>query len=184
CLPCCLPSRAPRAGWRNGRNWSLIRSRRSRVHGRSIPDTTCGSLCRRRNARRYWPRGKTVAPRVPGRLRSPAYPGFTSILSLTNAPPKLGGEFAVHSVTGPSCPGGAEEVFSAPQSGQRPQLKTNPVIVALKNWVVPPGLSSFFLLFPALKRWAKLVRPSGAGCFDASLRRVAQVARKPVLTPL
>ena len=42
-----------------------------------------------------------------------------------------------------------------------------PVIAALKrvreNWVVPPGLSSFFPLFPALKRWAKLVRPSGAG---------------------
>src|ERR1019366_902376 len=31
-----------------------------------------------------------------------------------------------------------------------------------ENWVVPPGLRSFFPLFPALKRWAKLVRPSGA----------------------
>ena len=44
-----------------------------------------------------------------------------------------------------------------------------PVIAALncvrEVWVVPPGLSSFFSLFPALKRWAKLVRPSGAGFF-------------------
>src|ERR1017187_9935679 len=31
-----------------------------------------------------------------------------------------------------------------------------------ENWVVPPGLGSFFPLFPALKRWAKFVRPSGA----------------------
>jgi len=32
-----------------------------------------------------------------------------------------------------------------------------------ENWVVPPGLRSFFPLFPALKRWAKFGRPSGAG---------------------
>ncbi len=31
------------------------------------------------------------------------------------------------------------------------------------SWAVPPGLGSFASLFPALKRWAKLVRPSGAG---------------------
>jgi penicillin amidase len=30
------------------------------------------------------------------------------------------------------------------------------------NWVVPPGLESFVPLSPALKRWAKLGRPSGA----------------------
>ena len=30
-------------------------------------------------------------------------------------------------------------------------------------WVVPPGLQSLLVLFPALKRWAKLGRPSGAG---------------------
>ena len=30
-----------------------------------------------------------------------------------------------------------------------------------ENSVVPPGLESFFLPFPALKRWAKLGRPSG-----------------------
>jgi len=30
-------------------------------------------------------------------------------------------------------------------------------------WVVPPGLESLLPLFPALKRWAKLLRPSGAG---------------------
>ena len=32
-----------------------------------------------------------------------------------------------------------------------------------ENWVVPPGLESFFSLFPALKRWAKFGRPSGSG---------------------
>ena len=31
------------------------------------------------------------------------------------------------------------------------------------NWVVPPGLGSAVSLFPALKRWAKLVRPYGTG---------------------
>ena len=31
-----------------------------------------------------------------------------------------------------------------------------------ENSVVPPGLESFLSLFPALKRWAKLGRPSGA----------------------
>ena len=35
-------------------------------------------------------------------------------------------------------------------------------------WVVPPGLASCHLRFPALKRWAKLVRPSGAGFFLAA----------------
>jgi hypothetical protein len=34
---------------------------------------------------------------------------------------------------------------------------------ALENWAVLPGLDLFFAVFPALKRWAKLVRPSGAG---------------------
>jgi len=32
-----------------------------------------------------------------------------------------------------------------------------------ESWVVPPGLEAFFLLSPALKRWATLVRPYGAG---------------------
>jgi hypothetical protein len=32
-----------------------------------------------------------------------------------------------------------------------------------ENSVVPPGLESFVPFFPALARWAKLVRPSGAG---------------------
>ncbi len=34
-----------------------------------------------------------------------------------------------------------------------------------ESWVVPPGLESFVPLFPALKRWAKLGRPSGAEYF-------------------
>ena len=29
--------------------------------------------------------------------------------------------------------------------------------------VVPPGLELFFAVFPALKRWAIIIRPSGAG---------------------
>src|SRR5882724_2145038 len=32
-----------------------------------------------------------------------------------------------------------------------------------ENSAVPPGLESFLPLVPALKRWAKLERPSGAG---------------------
>src|ERR1019366_986931 len=44
-----------------------------------------------------------------------------------------------------------------------------------ESWVVPPGLESFITVFPALKRWAKLFRPSGAGLreseFLSSLRR-------------
>jgi hypothetical protein len=32
-----------------------------------------------------------------------------------------------------------------------------------ENSVVPPGLESYLLPFPALKRWAKVGRPSGAG---------------------
>jgi len=48
-----------------------------------------------------------------------------------------------------------------------------------ENWVVPPGLGSSFPLYPPLKRWAKLGRPSGAGIADASFHRVNQ---KQVLT--
>jgi hypothetical protein len=47
-----------------------------------------------------------------------------------------------------------------------------------ESWVVPPGLEAFFLLSPALKRWAKLVRPYGAGSsyisFSISFHWVAQ----------
>jgi hypothetical protein len=35
--------------------------------------------------------------------------------------------------------------------------------VCFQNWAVPPGLDWPFPLFPALKRWAKFGRPSGAG---------------------
>jgi hypothetical protein len=37
-----------------------------------------------------------------------------------------------------------------------------------ENWVVPPGLKSLFPLYPALKRWANLGRPSGAGFLDSA----------------
>jgi len=43
-----------------------------------------------------------------------------------------------------------------------------------ESWVVPPGLEAFSPFSPALKRWAKLVRPSGAGSFSNSFHRVAQ----------
>ena len=46
---------------------------------------------------------------------------------------------------------------------------------AVTNSVVPPGLKSYFPLYPALKRGAKLVRPSGAG-FSCTSRH--QIARK------
>jgi ribonuclease HI len=45
-----------------------------------------------------------------------------------------------------------------------------------ENWVVPPGLRSFFPLFPALKRWAKLVRPSGAAFSSSSFHRIAKTS--------
>ena len=32
-----------------------------------------------------------------------------------------------------------------------------------ENSVVPPGLQTFVPLFPAINRWAKFGRPSGAG---------------------
>jgi hypothetical protein len=32
-----------------------------------------------------------------------------------------------------------------------------------ENLIVPPGLESFFPLYPALKRWAMLGRPFGTG---------------------
>src|ERR1019366_10327569 len=40
-----------------------------------------------------------------------------------------------------------------------------------ENWVVPPGLRGFFLPYPALKRGAKLTRPSG-GLDSRELRGV------------
>jgi hypothetical protein len=54
-----------------------------------------------------------------------------------------------------------------------------PVKRVRENSVVPPGLESFFPLFPALKRWAKFGRPSGAGLSGISFHRIAQ---KRVLT--
>jgi hypothetical protein len=41
---------------------------------------------------------------------------------------------------------------------------------AREDWVVPPGLEVFFQF--SLKRWAKLVRPSGAGFRRVSARGV------------
>ena len=56
-------------------------------------------------------------------------------------------------------------------------------IAALKsvreNSVVPPGLESILPFYPALKRWAKLGRPSGAAFSCAWFH---QTARKRVLT--
>ena len=58
-------------------------------------------------------------------------------------------------------------------------LDAQPLKGVLENWVFPPGLRSFFPLFPALKRWAKLVRPSGAEFSSSSFHRIAKT---PVLT--
>ncbi len=50
-----------------------------------------------------------------------------------------------------------------------------------ENSVVPPGLESLLPASPALKRWAKLERPSGAGLSESS---VASLARERVLSPV
>jgi len=52
---------------------------------------------------------------------------------------------------------------------KRPRKK-----IPCENWVVPPGLASFSPLYPPLKRWAKLDRPSGARLTDALHRRINQ----------
>jgi hypothetical protein len=49
-----------------------------------------------------------------------------------------------------------------------------------ENSVVPPGLESFLPASPALKRWAKLERPSGAGGSESSF---SSLAREQVLSP-
>src|ERR1035437_6386788 len=51
-----------------------------------------------------------------------------------------------------------------------------PLKCVRENWVVPPGLRSLFPLFPALKRWAKLVRPSGAAFSSSSFHRIAKTS--------
>jgi hypothetical protein len=43
-----------------------------------------------------------------------------------------------------------------------------------ESWAVPPGLELFFPHFPALKRWAKLARPSGAGLSSARFDRITR----------
>jgi len=42
-----------------------------------------------------------------------------------------------------------------------------------ENSVVPTGLESFLPLYPALKRWAKLGRPFGAGFFAIPFHQIA-----------
>ncbi|MGD0601357.1 MAG: penicillin acylase family protein [Terriglobales bacterium] len=66
--------------------------------------------------------------------------------------------------------GGNSRLISAlaPGSGFTNALQpgrhvANELIRVRANSVVPPGLESFVPLFPALKRWAKFGRPSGAG---------------------
>jgi hypothetical protein len=49
-----------------------------------------------------------------------------------------------------------------------------------ENSVVPPGLESFLPATPALKDWAKLERPSGAGGSESSF---SSLAREQVLSP-
>jgi hypothetical protein len=42
-------------------------------------------------------------------------------------------------------------------------LNTRALKSACENWVVPLGLDLILDAYPALKRWANLDRPSGAG---------------------
>src|SRR5271155_3888962 len=44
---------------------------------------------------------------------------------------------------------------------------SSPLESVRNNRVVPPGLALFLPLLPALKRWAKLGRPAGAGFLDS-----------------
>src|ERR1019366_3588171 len=65
-------------------------------------------------------------------------------------------------------------------SGNWVNSSTFPALKSVReNSVVPPGLESFFPLFPALKRWAKFGRPSGAAFSCAWFH---QTGRKRVLT--
>ena len=48
--------------------------------------------------------------------------------------------------------------------------------VWVRTPVVPPGLDSLVPLSPALKRWAKLVRPSGAAFSSSSFHRIAKTS--------
>ena len=64
--------------------------------------------------------------------------------------------------------GGAGRMTSAPDAGRLPQERDRPRAAG----VVPPGLESFSAAFPALKRWAKLGRPSGADHDIGGLSRV------------
>ncbi|HYW39817.1 MAG TPA: penicillin acylase family protein [Terriglobales bacterium] len=61
--------------------------------------------------------------------------------------------------------GGNSRITSASPSRHVPQGLLKSVS---ENWVVPPGLESFVALSPALKRWAKLGRPFGAGSFSGA----------------
>src|SRR5450759_5427495 len=68
-------------------------------------------------------------------------------------------------------------------SAAKAALENKRVIAKLKSVredsVVPPGLESFLPLFPTLKRWAKLGRPSGAAFSCACFHQTVQ---KRVLT--
>ncbi len=58
---------------------------------------------------------------------------------------------------------GAKQSSSAACKAREMGLETAALKPLGATWVVPPGLQSLLEPFPALKRWAKLSRPSGAG---------------------
>jgi len=60
-----------------------------------------------------------------------------------------------------------------------PSQLIRPRKCARESSVVPPGLEFSLPLSPALKRWAKFVRPSGAGFSAIPFHRIA---REPILT--
>ncbi len=63
--------------------------------------------------------------------------------------------------------------------GMSAEVNTRPKRVS-EEWVVPPGLESFFPLSPALKRWAKLGRPRGLDS-PTETRAIQQRDTKPRL---
>jgi len=60
-------------------------------------------------------------------------------------------------------------------SRTRSEFPLYPGLTSLcENSVVPPGLESCLPLYPALKRWAKVARPSGAGFSGFSFHRIGR----------
>jgi penicillin amidase len=81
---------------------------------------------------------------------------------------RIDGEPAAHGSDSDEDEDDDEEVDPAGGTGRLTTALAPESGLVKENLVVPPGLESFVPLFPALKRWAKLGRPSGAGYFSGA----------------